>query len=59
MSRKRKAPKKIAIIDPKYKLQKKMMSYVMSSFVDSDLVVYVFDSNSNKNIVGKIKDILF
>ena len=30
----------------------------MSSFVDSDLVVYVFDSNSNKNIVGKIKDIL-
>ena len=23
------------IIDPKYKLQKKMMSYVMSSFVDS------------------------
>ena len=46
------------IIDPKYKLQKKMMSYVMSSFVDSDLVVYVFDSNSNKNIVGKIKDIL-
>ena len=45
------------IIDPKYKLQKKM-SYVMSSFVDSDLVVYVLDSNSNKNIVGKIKDIL-
>ena len=34
------------------------MSYVMSSFVDSDLVVYVFDSNSNKSIVGKIKDIL-
>ena len=34
------------------------MSYVMSSFVDSDLVVYVYDSSSNKNIVGKIKDIL-
>ncbi|RPG53619.1 MAG: GTPase Era [Flavobacteriales bacterium TMED84] len=46
------------IIEPKYKLQKKMMSYVMSSFVDSDLVVYVFDSSSKKNIVGKIKDIL-
>ena len=49
------------IINPKYKLQESMMSYVKSSFEDADIIIYILETGdqglNNKMFFEKLKSI--